>query len=375
MTGILPSGRTILVTGGAGFIGSALCRLLVRETDNRVINLDKLSYASDLRSLASIASDPRYRFVQADICDKEALGQVFSTFGPDSVMHLAAESHVDRSIDGPSPFIHSNIVGTYSLLEAARSYFSGLDAAQKNRFRFLHVSTDEVYGSLGQEGYFTEHTPYDPRSPYSASKAASDHLVMAWHHTFGMPALMTNCGNNYGPYQFPEKFIPTMIIRALRGQKMPVYGSGTNVRDWIHVDDHARALAVTLANGSIGQKYNIGASQQKANLEVAQSICALVDRLASPNRDSGRLIEFVADRPGHDQRYAIDPSRARQELGWRPRHDFADGLESTVRWYIENKDWWSDILDSGRYGGERQGLSAHSSRAPDTAPNEIGVQP
>ncbi len=346
----------ILVTGGAGFIGSALCRLLIRETDNRVVNLDKLSYASDLRSLESVAGDPRYAFVQADIADRAALDLALAKHRPDAVMHLAAESHVDRSIEGPGAFISSNIVGTYVLLEACRAYLEGQKSEFRDRFRFLHASTDEVYGSLEANGFFTESTRYDPRSPYSASKAASDHLVMAWHHTFGLPVLVTNCGNNYGPYQFPEKFVPTMIIRALRGQCLPVYGSGTNVRDWIHVEDHASALAQVLERGAIGQHYNIGAEEQRANLDVARRICELVDRIAAPNRKSSDLISLVPDRPGHDQRYAIDPTKVRREIGWRPRHDFAGGIETTVRWYVEHKDWWSDILQSGRYDGERLGL-------------------
>ncbi len=352
----LPFGRTILVTGGAGFIGSALCRLLIKETDCKIINIDKLSYASDLRSLHSIADNERYEFIHCDIGDHQQLNGIFDRYQPDSVMHLAAESHVDRSIQGPAPFIAANIVGTYSLLEAARRYLSGKGAVIRDRFRFLHVSTDEVYGSLGSVGYFTEETAYDPRSPYSASKAASDHLVMAWHHTFGLPTLMTNCGNNYGPYQFPEKFIPTVITSILYGRKIPVYGSGTNVRDWIYVEDHARALAEVLHQGMIGRKYNIGASEQRSNIDIVHTLCGLTDQIAQTNRDSRTLIEFVTDRPGHDQRYAIDSSKVRQEIGWKPSRTFSQGMEETVRWYVNHKEWWEEILHSGRYGGERLGL-------------------
>jgi dTDP-glucose 4,6-dehydratase len=349
--------RTILVTGGAGFIGSAVCRLLRDLTDGRIVNLDKLSYASSPAALESLARDPRYAFEQADLCDRAALAEVFRHHRPDAVIHLAAESHVDRSIDGPQAFIMSNVVGTFNLLEACRAHLASLPEPARAAFRLVHVSTDEVYGSLGDEGRFNEQSRYDPRSPYSASKAASDHLAAAWRHTFGIPALITNCGNNYGPFQFPEKFIPTLIIRALKGQELPVYGGGTNVRDWIHVEDHARALLGVLAFGIVGEKYLIGAEEQHRNLDLAHMICDLIDRMVPRNQASRALITHVTDRPGHDHRYAIDSSKARAEIGWRPKRSLAEGLESTVRWYIDHKDWWEDIFRSGRYGGERLGLN------------------
>lgn len=348
--------RTILVTGGAGFIGSALCRLLRDATACRIVNLDKLSYASSPAALESLAADPRYAFEQADLCDRAALAQIFQRHRPDAVIHLAAESHVDRSIDGPQAFIMSNVVGTFNLLEACRAHLAGLSEAARAAFRLVHVSTDEVYGSLADEGQFDEQSRYDPRSPYSASKAASDHLAAAWRHTFGVPTLITNCGNNYGPYQFPEKFIPTLIIRALRGQELPIYGGGTNVRDWIHVEDHARALLGVLAFGTLGNKYLIGAEEQRRNLDLAEMICDLVDRIVPRNQPSRTFITHVADRPGHDHRYAIDSSKVRAETGWRPERSLAEGLESTVRWYIDHTDWWEEIFRSGRYGGERLGL-------------------
>jgi dTDP-glucose 4,6-dehydratase len=345
-----------MVTGGSGFIGSAVCRLLREATACRIVNLDKLSYASSPAALKSVAADPRYAFEHADLCDRAALAQVFQRHRPDAVIHLAAESHVDRSIDGPQAFIMSNVVGTFNLLEACRDHLAGLPEAARAAFRLVHVSTDEVYGSLGDEGRFDEQSRYDPRSPYSASKAASDHLAAAWRHTFGVPTLITNCGNNYGPYQFPEKFIPTLIIRALKGQELPIYGGGTNVRDWIHVVDHARALLGVLAFGTVGGKYLIGAEEQRRNLDLAEMICDLVDRLVPRNQASRSLITHVADRPGHDHRYAIDSAKVRAEIGWRPQYSLAQGLESTVRWYIDHADWWEEIFRSGRYGGERLGL-------------------
>jgi len=349
--------RTVLVTGGAGFIGSAVCRLLQDATDCRIVNLDKLSYASSPAALAPLAGNPRYAFEQADLCDRAALAGIFHRHQPDSVVNLAAESHVDRSIDGPQAFIMSNVVGTFNLLEACRAHLASLPDSARDGFRLVHVSTDEVYGSLGENGAFDEDSQYDPRSPYSASKAASDHLAAAWRHTFGIPTLITNCGNNYGPFQFPEKFIPTLIIRALKGQELPIYGGGTNVRDWIHVEDHARALLGVLAFGAIGGKYLIGAGEQRRNLDLAGMICDLVDRIVPRNQPSRSLMTHVTDRPGHDHRYAIDPSRVRAEIGWRPQRSLAEGLESTVRWYVDQKDWWEDIFRSGRYGGERRGLT------------------
>ncbi|HEX3065337.1 MAG TPA: dTDP-glucose 4,6-dehydratase [Dongiaceae bacterium] len=346
----------ILVTGGAGFIGSALCRHLVAHGTAAVLNLDKLTYAANLDSLAPIAAHPRYRFEKADICEGPRLRQLFADFRPDAVMHLAAESHVDRSIDGPAAFIETNIVGTYSLLEAARDYWRGLPEAARSSFRFLHVSTDEVYGSLGSEGFFREDTPYQPNSPYSASKAAADHLARAWHHTYGLPVIVTNCSNNYGPYQFPEKLIPLTIVNAASGRRLPVYGQGLNRRDWLHVDDHVRGLALALEKGEPGGKYNFGGGAEQANIEVVRSICAILDRLRPAGGRHERLIEFVTDRPGHDLRYAIDASHARDRLGWRPQENFAGGLEKTVRWYLDNRDWHERAL-KGRYGGERLGLA------------------
>jgi len=346
----------ILVTGGAGFIGSALCRYLIAHGTAEVLNLDKLTYAANLDSLAPIAAHPRYRFEKADICEGPRLRQLFADFRPDAVMHLAAESHVDRSIDGPAAFIETNIVGTYSLLEAARDYWRGLPEAARSSFRFLHVSTDEVYGSLGSEGFFREDTPYQPNSPYSASKAAADHLARAWHHTYGLPVIVTNCSNNYGPYQFPEKLIPLTIVNAASGRRLPVYGQGLNRRDWLHVDDHVRGLALALEKGEPGGKYNFGGGAEQANIEVVRSICAILDRLRPAGGRHERLIEFVTDRPGHDLRYAIDASHARDRLGWRPQENFAGGLEKTVRWYLDNRDWHERAL-KGRYGGERLGLA------------------
>jgi dTDP-glucose 4,6-dehydratase len=355
--------KTVLVTGGAGFIGGAVCRLLHGIAGCRIVNLDKLGYAGSPHALRDLAQDPRYAFEHADITDPAALTRIFRQHRPDAVIHLAAESHVDRSIDGPQAFIANNVVGTLHLLEACRAHLQERDAAHRADFRFLHVSTDEVYGSLEDGALFDAASGYDPRSPYSASKAASDHLASAWRHTYGVPTIITNCGNNYGPFQFPEKFIPTLIIRALKGQPLPIYGGGDQVRDWIHVEDHARALLGVLARGRIGGKYLIGAGEQRRNLEMAELICDLVDRVVPRNANSRALIAHVADRPGHDRRYAIDATQVRDEIGWRPARTLQDGLEATVRWYVARKDWWEDIFRSGRYGGERLGLSTDKEAA------------
>jgi dTDP-glucose 4,6-dehydratase len=349
----------LLITGGAGFIGSAVVRHVIRDTDWSVANVDKLTYAGNLESLAEAGASNRHRHYHADICDEPAIDRIFREVRPDAVLHLAAESHVDRSIDGAEPFVETNIRGTYVLLEAARHYWDGLDADARARFRFQHISTDEVFGSLGATGRFTETTPYQPNSPYSASKAASDHLVRAWHHTYGLPTLATNCSNNYGPYHFPEKLIPLIIIRALRGERLPVYGKGENVRDWLHVEDHAEALTQVLRKGRPGETYNVGGESERRNIDVVRTICALLDEMLpnSANRPHGRLIEFVTDRPGHDVRYAIDASKIRNELGWRPRHSFEDGLRETVRWYLDNRAWWQRVM-SGAYRGQRLGLAS-----------------
>ena len=350
----------IIVTGGAGFIGSALVRHLVAHTDHRVLVIDKLTYAGNLASLASVQGHPRYHFSLTDICDHSAIAGVFSSFDPDAVMHLAAESHVDRSIDGPADFINTNVVGTYVLLEAALAHWRKLGSRAQN-FRFLHVSTDEVYGALKDEGCFTEETRYDPRSPYSASKAASDHLVRAWSHTYGLPILLTNCSNNYGPHQFPEKLIPLTIIKGLAGEPMPVYGRGLNVRDWLFVDDHAQALTLVLERGRAGETYNIGGKAERCNIDVVGAICDAMDRLTQcPNGASHRkLINFVPDRPGHDFRYAIDFAKLNSELGWSPKHSFETGLNATVRWYLENRAWWEQLL-SAHDASIRRGLSKKS---------------
>lgn len=345
----------IVVTGGAGFIGSAVCRYLIQHTDVEVINVDKLTYAANLRSLDPIVDDPRYRFVKADICDRAAMEQIFADHQPGGVMHLAAESHVDRSIIGAGVFIQTNIVGTYTLLDAARNYWLTLPDARKRDFRFLQVSTDEVYGSLGPDGLFHESTAYDPSSPYSASKAASDHLAIAWHRTYGFPALISNCSNNYGPYQFPEKLIPLMFINALHGKPLPVYGDGSNVRDWLYVGDHARALHVILTRGRVGEKYNVGGRNERTNLQVVERACALLDSLLPADRPRRELITNVTDRPGHDRRYAIDATKLEKELGWRAEENFDSGMEKTIRWYLDNKDWWKP-LHQNIYKGERLGL-------------------
>lgn len=345
----------ILVTGGAGFIGSALVRYLVREIGAEVLTIDKLTYAGNLASLKSIENAPNHRLVQADICDGAAMTAAFAEFRPDRVMHLAAESHVDRSITGAADFIQTNVIGTFQLLEAARHYWDGLAAAEKDAFRFLHVSTDEVYGSLGDEGLFEEVTPYDPSSPYSASKAASDHLAIAWHRTYGLPVVVSNCSNNYGPYHFPEKLIPLMILNALEGKPLPVYGKGANIRDWLYVEDHARALHLIASKGALGEKYNVGGRNERRNIDVVQRVCEIMDRLRPQAVPHSRLITYVTDRPGHDARYAIDASRLETELGWKAQEDFESGIEKTVRWYLENEWWWHPLRDKV-YSGERLGV-------------------
>ena len=347
--------QRFLVTGGAGFIGSAVVRKLVGEMQADVCVVDKLTYAGNLASLKPVAGSNRYRFEQADIGDGERMRAILDDFAPDIVMHLAAESHVDRSIDGPSAFIETNIVGTFALLQESLRYFRALPEDRKAAFRFHHISTDEVFGSLGDDGFFREDTAYQPNSPYSASKAASDHLVRAWHHTYGLPTVVTNCSNNYGPYHFPEKLIPLMIINALEGKPLPVYGNGRNVRDWLYVEDHADALVLAASRGKVGESYNIGGHNEKANIEVVRAICAILDELApDPNGPHERLITYVTDRPGHDARYAIDAAKIERELGWTPKQTFETGLRRTVEWYLVNRDWWGDIR-SGVYRGERLG--------------------
>jgi dTDP-glucose 4,6-dehydratase len=350
-------GKTIFVTGGAGFIGSAVIRHLLADTQANVVNIDKLTYAACLDSIPSQLRTNRYRFQNIDICDATTLGSAFHRYQPQYVLNLAAESHVDRSIDGPAEFIRTNVLGTFTLLQEALRHWQRLSPSDQKRFKLHHVSTDEVYGTLGSYGYFTEETRYAPNSPYSASKASSDHLVRAWRETYGLPTLVTNCSNNYGPYQFPEKLIPHIIIRALSGEPLPVYGDGQNVRDWLYVEDHAIALTTALEHGSIGETYNIGASDDRPNIDVVNNICELLNRLAPSNAGSyERLIVHVPDRPGHDRRYAIDASKIRRELGWAPRTTFDDGLELTVRWYLENRNWWENILARG-YGATRIGTA------------------
>jgi dTDP-glucose 4,6-dehydratase len=351
----------ILVTGGAGFIGSALVRQLLSETQHEVVNLDKLTYAGNLDSLESVSGSPRYAFEQVDIRDAAEVRRVFEQHKPDAVMHLAAESHVDRSIDGPAEFIQTNVLGTFVMLEAALAHWRALEGGAKDAFRFLHISTDEVYGSLGPDGLFTETTPYAPNSPYSASKAGSDHLVRAWHHTYGLPTLVTNCSNNYGPYQFPEKLIPVMILNALAGKPLPIYGKGDNVRDWLYVDDHARALRLVLERGTPGEIYNVGGHNEKQNIEVVRTICALLDELVpgSPHKPHESLFSYVKDRPGHDKRYAIDASKIGRELGWHPTETFETGLRKTVEWYLNNQPW-CERVSSGAYR-ERLGLDREGS--------------
>lgn len=353
--------RTILVTGGAGFIGGCFVRQQMADEGNRIINLDKLTYAGNTDSLAEWAVNPRHVLVPGDIADRALVGSLLAKYRPDAVVNFAAESHVDRSIDGPSTFVQTNVVGTFELLEACRSYWKDLAGPDRERFRLLHVSTDEVYGSLGATGYFTEETAYAPNSPYSATKAAADHLVRAYHHTYGLPVLTTNCSNNYGPYQFPEKLIPLMILNALDGKPLPVYGDGQNVRDWLYVEDHCHALELVLARGRLGQVYNIGGSAERTNLHIVQSICQLVDQLRPglAHAPCSSLIQFVRDRPGHDKRYAIDSSKIQRELGWRPSRDFESGLEQTVRWYLEHSTWVQRV-GSGAYRRERLGLANDS---------------
>lgn len=349
--------RRVIVTGGAGFIGSAVCRGLVASGDYQVMNVDKLTYAANLASLDAIADNDAYAFRGFDICDATAMSGLIQHFEPDGIIHLAAESHVDRSITGPADFITTNIVGTYTLLEAARAYWAGLPAARRDTFRFHHVSTDEVFGSLGDDGFFLETTPYDPSSPYSASKAASDHLAIAWHRTYGLPVVLSNCSNNYGPYHFPEKLIPLIITNALLGRALPVYGEGRNVRDWLYVDDHARALRAIFERGVPGESYNVGGRSEQTNIAVVHAICGVLDDLA-PRADGlehASAIAFVTDRPGHDFRYAIDPAKIENDLGWRAEETFASGIAKTVRWYLDNEAWWRP-LRAGRYDGERLGL-------------------
>ena len=344
----------VLVTGGAGFIGSALVRHLVLDRECEVLNVDALTYAGNLASLRDVEGRSNYRFLKANVCDVSAMEQAFSDFRPDRIMHLAAESHVDRSITGAAEFIQTNVTGTFNLLEVARGFWSALPQTAKNAFRFLHVSTDEVYGSLGNDGLFTEDTPYDPSSPYSASKASSDHLAKAWQRTYGLPVVVSNCSNNYGPYHFPEKLIPLTILNALAGERLPVYGKGENVRDWLYVEDHARALDLIAERGRVGETYNVGGRNERRNIDVVRRICAALDEIAPANRPHEELIEFVTDRPGHDARYAIDATKLETELGWRALENFDTGIEKTVRWYLDNDWWWRPLRD--RYAGQRLGL-------------------
>jgi dTDP-glucose 4,6-dehydratase len=350
--------RKVLVTGGAGFIGSAVCRRLVAD-GAAVLNLDALTYAGNLQSLAMIDNAPNYRFAKVDICDRRSVAEAFETFAPDHVIHLAAESHVDRSITAGDAFIQTNIVGTFSMLEAARAYWQALPPQRRDAFRFLHVSTDEVYGSLEDEGAFVEETRYDPSSPYSASKAAADHLVSAWARTYGFPAVISNCSNNYGPYHFPEKLIPLIILNAVHGKPLPVYGAGANVRDWLYVDDHARALDVIVTRGRIGEKYNVGGRNERRNIDVVRRICTILDDLRPVARRHDSLITYVTDRPGHDLRYAIDAAKLERELGWRAHETFESGIEKTVRWYLDNEWWWRPLREKV-YAGERLGVIAEA---------------
>jgi dTDP-glucose 4,6-dehydratase len=349
----------VLVTGGAGFIGSALVRHLVLEKQYSVLNIDALTYAGYLPSLKPVEGRANYQFLHANICDGRAMREAIAAFRPDRIMHLAAESHVDRSITGAAEFIQTNVVGTFTLLEAAREYWSNLERQAKDGFRFLHVSTDEVYGSLGDDGLFTEETPYDPSSPYSASKASSDHLAKAWQRTYGLPVVVSNCSNNYGPYHFPEKLIPLTILNALAGERLPVYGQGENVRDWLYVEDHARALDIIAERGRVGETYNVGGRNERRNIDVVRRICAVLDQISPANRPREELIEFVTDRPGHDARYAIDATKLENELGWRAEETFDSGIEKTVQWYLANEWWWRPLRE--RYAGQRLGLVNTSS--------------
>jgi dTDP-glucose 4,6-dehydratase len=348
--------KTVLVTGGAGFIGSALVRHLIHDSDVRVVNVDNLTYAANLENLREEARSPRYRFFKADICSAQDMAQIVAETQPDRIIHLAAESHVDRSIEGPIAFVQTNLMGTAVLLQTARQYWDSLPAPRKDAFRFHHVSTDEVFGSLGEDGLFTEETPYDPRSPYSATKAGSDHLVRAWGHTFGLPVVLSNCSNNYGPYQFPEKLIPLMILNAIAGRDLPVYGDGQNVRDWLHVEDHARALWRVCEHGRLGESYNIGGHNEVKNLDIVHLICDQLDALSPRNDGSSRRgqIRFVADRPGHDRRYAINAGKIARDLGWTPAYTFDEGLSGTVRWYLDNEAWWAPLQAASR---ERRGFA------------------
>ncbi len=344
----------VLVTGGAGFIGSALVRHLVLDKGYDVLNIDKLTYAGTLTSLASVEGNNHYRFIKADICDGRAISEAFDSFRPDRVMHLAAESHVDRSITGAKDFVETNVLGTFTMLEAARAHWQRLSGEAKDSFRFLHVSTDEVYGSLGDDGLFTETTPYDPSSPYSASKAASDHLAKAWARTYKMPVVVSNCSNNYGPFHFPEKLIPLVILNALHGQPLPVYGNGANIRDWLYVEDHARALDIIAERGRIGETYNVGGRNERRNIDVVKRICSLMDDLHPSGKPHESLIQYVTDRPGHDARYAIDATKLEMELGWKAQENFDSGIEKTVRWYIDNEWWWAPLRKG--YAGQRLGI-------------------
>ena len=364
---LLPGMERVLVTGGAGFIGGAVVRRLLAETSATVFNLDKCGYASDLTGIEQLgpAAGQRHQLLQVDLCDGTATAAAVRQADPDLVMHLAAESHVDRSIDGPSAFIESNVSGTFNLLQAVRIHWQALPEQRRERFRFHHISTDEVFGSLGPTGRFSETTPYDPRSPYSASKAASDHLVRAWHHTYGLPVVLTNCSNNYGPWQFPEKLIPVVILRALAGEPIPLYGDGANVRDWLYVEDHVEALLLAATRGRLGESYCVGGFGERTNREVVETICTLLDARRPASAPHARLITRVSDRPGHDRRYAIDPARIQNELGWQPRHGFDQGLAATVDWYLEHLDWCQQVQQRSGWSGERQGLrSSGSEQAP-----------
>jgi dTDP-glucose 4,6-dehydratase len=348
----------VMITGGAGFIGSAVSRRFIERSDDEILVFDKLTYAGNLDSLATVADNPRYSFIRADICDRDAVAKALDEFRPQTVMHLAAESHVDRSIDGPAAFIETNLVGTFTMLEAALAFWRSLDAEAAATFRFMHISTDEVFGTLGPEGLFREDTPYAPNSPYSASKAGSDHLVRAWRETYGLPTIVTNCSNNYGPYHFPEKLIPLIILNALEEKPLPVYGRGENIRDWLYVEDHAAALMLVAREGKIGESYNVGGRNEKKNIDVVQTICAILDEIRPRGAGSySELITFVADRPGHDLRYAIDCSKIERDLGWKPMETFETGLRKTVQWYLDNASWWQAIR-SGKYRGERLGQIA-----------------